>query len=228
MQLYSIRGGSKQELENKQYNIGVSVSLGNKWFTPENIVEAVKWSLQHTREKVVIYVADSIHAINLQVRNRISYEKAIKITTRLGENLFLKVKEELSDLPPDQLQRIEYVKWNEIIDEKFREKLSYLSSEYKNNKEFIDFIHSIVKDHISKEERVFLEDDIHKFGQYIVEEMPEFINRVKMKEIIVDAYTYPQDNMITTLAEQIQNGQIFPEIKKNIMDTKPKVFLELR
>jgi hypothetical protein len=48
MKLYSIRGGTVKELNEKQYQIGVGVSLGNKWFSIENTAELVKWSLQNT------------------------------------------------------------------------------------------------------------------------------------------------------------------------------------
>ena len=78
MKLYSIRGGNEFDLNAKKYNIGVGISLGNKYFTPENIAEAVRWSLQYSRESVIVYVADSIHAINLEVRSRITFEKAEK------------------------------------------------------------------------------------------------------------------------------------------------------
>ena len=33
MELYKIRGGNKEDLENKKYTLSVGISLGNKWFT---------------------------------------------------------------------------------------------------------------------------------------------------------------------------------------------------
>lgn len=49
-----------------------------------------------------------------------------------------------------------------------------------------------------------------------------------MKGVVCDAFTYPFDGELPELTEKIQNGEIFPEIKENIMDTEPKVFLEVR
>lgn len=229
MKLYSVRGGNKEELKNRQYNIGVGISLGNKWFTVENIVELVKWSLQYTRENVIVYVADSIHAINLEVRNRISYEKALEKTDKMGSDILEAVRIELSkQLTEEDYEKTVYVKWDDLVDDSFTNKVEYLKSLYSNNIDFKKSIHSIVESFVQKEQRNFSKEDINRFGDYIIQEMPEVINRVKMKGIICDAYTYPYDGELTRLVERIQEGKIFPEIIENIMDTEPKVFLEVR
>jgi len=46
MKLYKIRGGTEEELYKRNYNIGVGISLGNKWFSAENILGLVEWSLK--------------------------------------------------------------------------------------------------------------------------------------------------------------------------------------
>lgn len=229
MQLYSIRGGNKEDLENKQYNIGVGISLGNKWFTPENIVELVKWSLQYTKENVIVYVADSIHAINLEVRNSISYERALKKTNIDGDNILKQVMGLVNEqLPESDSKKVLYVKWSSFVDESYKAKLNYLYELYKNNEEFKTLIHSVVNSFLSKEERKFKDRQINRFGDYLIEEIPEHINRVNMAGIRCDAYVYPENAKFPELIEKIQKGEIFPEIKKNIMDTEPKVFMEVR
>ncbi len=228
LKLHNIRGGNKTDLEQKKYTIGVGLSLGNKWFTPENIIEEIKWALEYSKDKVVVYVADSIHAINISVRSRRSIESARRIAFREGEELFSKVKEGLKFLSDEQLNKISFVKWDEIVDGSFTNKLVYLRARYNESGLFQDTIHAIVRNHVSHEDRKFSDDDIHMLGSYIVEELPECANRVPMKGIIVDAYMYPQDNELVAFIERIQKGEVFPEIKEKIMDTEPKVFLEVR
>ena len=70
MELKKIRSGNKDLLINKEYNIGVGISLGNKWFTPENIFGLIEFSLEYTKRRVVVYVADTIHAVNIEIRER--------------------------------------------------------------------------------------------------------------------------------------------------------------
>ncbi len=229
LNLYRIRGGDEVSLKNKKYNIGVGISLGNKWFTLENIVELVQWSLSYTKDVVIVYVADSIHAINLEIRMDISKEKAQKVADTMGTDILDKVKSELEKvLSPENFKKIKYVKWNEIIDSAYDEKLRYLYLSYNSDSVFKNTIYEIVKDFTSKEARKFNEQQMNRFGDYLIEEFPELLNRVKMAGTRCDAYICPFDSKMTQLVESIQNGEIFPEIKEKIMDTEPKVFLEVR
>lgn len=229
MELRLIRGGNVHELEARSYNIGVGISLGNKWFTTQNIVDLVKWSLQYTREIVVVYVADSIHAINLEVRNRISSGRAMTRSTRMGSEIIQSVREQIEkSISQDDLKKIVYVTWNEIIDAKYERKMAFLIRLFFSSENFRNKVTSIVRDGVAKEARKFTDDEIQKLSMYILHEMPELICRVPMKEYRCDAYVYPFDGELTRLAEQIQKGEVFPEIKENILDTEPKVFLEVR
>jgi tRNA-dependent cyclodipeptide synthase len=229
MKLYKIRGGNKTDLKEKKYNIGIGISLGNKWFTVENIIELIQWSFNHTHDWVIVYVADSIHAINLEVRNKISFEKASEIANKQGEKILREVKERVEEIfTPEEQKRIYFARWKDIENEDYRHKKDYVYSLYEKNSDFRAYIHGIVKNFVSKEERVFSDKDINRFGMYILEELPEVICRVPAKGMIYEAYIYPFDSNMTKLAEDIQLGIVFPEIKKNIMDTKPKVFLEVR
>jgi hypothetical protein len=85
-----------------------------------------------------------------------------------------------------------------------------------------------VRTSVASESRTFSEEEVDKLSMYILHEMPEIICRVPMKEYECDAYVYPFDGEVVQLAEQIQKGEAFPEIRENILDTRPKVFLEVR
>jgi tRNA-dependent cyclodipeptide synthase len=229
MELHHIRGGNKEELEAKAYNIGVGISLGNKWFTPETIVELVHWSLQYTREYVIVYVADSIHAINEEVRGRTSPQRAMARSLRKGSEILegarVLVEKHFSE---DDKKRIVYVTWNEILDTEYERKLAWLVQYFYETPAFAECIKRIVSSQISKEQKVFTEDDVEKLSMYILSEMPEVLSRVPMRGYECDAYVYPFDGALTQLAEQIQKGEAFPQINEKIIDTQPKVFLEVR
>lgn len=231
MQLHKIRGGNIQDLENKKYNIGVGISLGNKWFTVPNIIGLIRWSLLHTRKDVVVYVADSIHAINLEVRKRIKYEKALAMADKMGTDLLEQVRREVEKtFSPEEISKIHYAKWNIIADNTFRSKVYFLYDFYQKNNDFKCYLQSIVRKSISKETspRTFSEKEIARLTHYVIEELPEQTTRVPMGEYTCDGFVYPYDGDIVELAEKIQKGKIFPEIKENVIDTQPKVFLEVR
>jgi tRNA-dependent cyclodipeptide synthase len=229
MKLHLIRGGSREDLENRKYNIGVGISLGNKWFTPENILGLIKWSSRYTKENVVVYVADTIHAINVEVRKRKSYEVALKHVVKEGTAILDCVKQiSNKSLSPEALNRISFATWSDIVDERYRQKVIFLYSFFEKNIVFRKKLISLVKSHLKKEKRSFSEKEIIRLSHYIIEELPEVLNRVKINNVIYDAYAYPFDGELPIFVEQIQRGEVFPEIKTAIIDTEPKVFLEVR
>lgn len=229
MRLYKVRGGTMEKLTNKEYTIGVGISLGNKWFTVENTFELIKWCFQYSKDKIIVYVADSIHSINLEVRNKINYEKALKKADEQGTKTLNEIKSKIEEsLSKEEQDKIVYLKWEELRDINYQNKVDYLMSLYNKENHFQNKIHSIVENFTSKEEREFSKKEIHRLGEYIIEELPEIINRVVMKGIRCDAFAYPYDGELAEFAEQLQNGEIFPEIKGKIMDTESKVFLEVR
>jgi tRNA-dependent cyclodipeptide synthase len=230
MQLYSIRGGTVEELENKEYQIGIGVSLGNKWFSIENTAELVKWSLYKSKGLVIIYVADAIHAINLEVRKRISREKADEVADNLGNQFLSEIKDYLEkSLSQEDLLKIRYAKWKDITDEEYTEKTKFLYSFCKTDPKFKNTIDDIIKGFVKIEKRKFSDDDITKLGTYLIEELPECMCRVKIAGNDCDAWVYPYgDSSVSDLIYDLIEGKIFPEIKENILDTKPKVLLEVR
>ena len=231
MKIYQIRGGTQEDLENRKYNLGVGISLGNKWFTVPNIIELIRFCLVLTRKDVIVYVADSIHAINLEVRKRITYERALAMADQMGTALLVQIKQEAEKtFSPEELAKIQYVKWDVIADEAYKKKVKYLYNFYETNEEFKNCLRLIVTNALEKESRprTFSEDEISRLTMYIIEELPERTTRVPMGEFECDAFTYPYDGEIVKLADEIQKGERFPEIRENILDTEPKVFIAIR
>jgi tRNA-dependent cyclodipeptide synthase len=229
VKLQQIRSGCKEELENKKYNLGIGISLGSRWHTLSNIIELIKWSLFYTRENIVVYVADTIHAINLEVIEGLEKEKALTTAIKMGDELIASLQLEVNKLfSKEDIQGIHYAKWDTIETSAYKEKTAYLYSLYETDEEFKKTIHAISQHTVSKEIRSFSEVEIHRLGCYIIEEMSEIINRVKIGGIVCDALVCPYDSELARLVGKIQQGVIFPEIKSNILDTLPKVLLVVR
>lgn len=229
MELHRIRYGSKEALEAKEYNICVGISLGNRWFTPENVFGLIEWSIRYTKEYVVICPTDDIHAINLEVRNRRSRESALKLARKMSDELMTSVKELVeSRLSESDKRKLIYATWADVADEEYKRKVDWLYAYFKDDQEFRDSIQNIVRGHTAREERKFSDEDIAVLSTYILEELPEVVGKVKVKGYLYEAYAYPFDSELTQFIEQIQLGEIFPEVRDNIIDTEPKVFLEVR
>ncbi len=229
MKLYSVRGGNEADLLNRHYNLGVGISLGNKWFSPENIISLIEWSFLYTKDYVVVYVADSIHAINIEVRYRENTKKSIERAKKMGEDILKEVKE-LADkkFTSEQNQKIVYAMWEGLLTPSFREKVDFLYERYANDEAFKSAIIELIEDFTKRESRVFSSEDKQRLGMYIIEELPEILTRVPIDGHLFDAHIYPFDGKLPEFVEKIQEGSIFPDIKSKIIDTEPKVFLEVR
>lgn len=232
MKLYSIRGGTKDELYSNKYNIGVGISLGSRWFTADNIMGLIEWSLQYSKEYVIVYVADSIHALNIEVRYKRAKhrpEKALKIAMGMGT----KVIEEVYSLSckkfsPEVFSKIHFARWDDILTTEFNRKVEFLNALYYGNADFRHQILEFVEEHLSQDDRVFSEEDKVLLGRYMVAELPELICRVPIKGLTFDCNVYPFDSKFLAFVEDIQQGKAYPNIAEAIFDTKPKVFLEVR
>ena len=60
---------TKKDIESKKYNIFIPICLGNKFFTKKNTKKYLLWAIDHTKDKVLVLIADKIQAINYDVRN---------------------------------------------------------------------------------------------------------------------------------------------------------------
>lgn len=229
MRLYRVRSGSEAELEERSYTIEIGVSLGNKWFTPERIVDLIEWSLPRSRDCVVVNVADTIHAINLEVSERLSPEQALSKARAMGRALLADAKlEAVRRLSPPDVERVVYTGWDDVMAVEYGKKTEITRSLYEKDAEFREAIHGMVRNYTSRKEIPYSDSDVHRLGHYIIEELPEVMCRVPIAGIACDAYVYPFDGELTRMVEQIQNRELFPKIAQEVLDTAPKVFLEVR
>jgi len=178
---------------------------------------------------VIVYVADSIHSINIEVRSRKSPEKAREVALKLGDKIISEVKSLAeSKFSTEDLSKIRYARWDELHTSEYQDKLVYFNKKYETDVNFKNHIIGLVDGFTKNKGRNFSQEDKVKLGSYVVAEFPEILTRTPINSWTLDAYAYPFDGALPEFIENIQKGVIFPEIKENVMDTEPKVFMEVR
>ena len=80
-----VRGGKKEEIIAKKFNIYSGISLNNKWFTKENIREYILWGLEHTKDNFAFLIADTLQIMNYIHKDNYSKEAAEKKAKKEGE-----------------------------------------------------------------------------------------------------------------------------------------------
>jgi tRNA-dependent cyclodipeptide synthase len=223
MEIKRVNSGTKESVLNKEYILGIGISLGNKFFSPENTLEYIDFCFTYSKGFVVVYVADTIHAYNIQVRKRVSFEKAKELAKQEGADIISKLKEYTDKLPKEFQERIKYFSWSDIENTaEYQEKMNFIFDFYNQNSEFKNELRQMVRSWVSKEERKFNDEDIETFIKYFLSELPECLDRVPIGGLECDAYLYPSESSFTDLVFDIQNGVKFKEIKEFII-TVPKI-----
>jgi tRNA-dependent cyclodipeptide synthase len=229
MKIYKIRGGTQTEVKAGKYLLHVGVSLGNKWFTPEKTAELIAWALPLSRGQLVVNVVDLIHAINLEVGDRLDHVTALARAKDMGANFLAAVRAEVETrVPLEQRAKILYTDWGDVSTPEFKEKVGKVRVIYQTDTEFRDTIHRMVRQYTSRKAMGYTDSDIDRLGEYIVEELPELLCRVPIGGVVCDGYVYPFDGDVTRMVERIQKGEAFPEIRAQVLDTEPKIFIEAR
>lgn len=222
-----VRGATEKEVKSGKFNIYVGISLGNKWFTKENIKQHVLWALKYTKEKVGLLVADTLHAINYEVRNKDKPEKALVRAIKKGDEMVVILKEIIGEFPKEERDKIEIIRWDDVKADEFSKKaIPVLYEEFRINKNFKNQILEIVRGFSESSDRLS-DEQIGKLARYILDELPELLHGFTHKNVYYNCYTYPYDGLLTSMVEKIQKKELFSHLHKKL-DIKTNVFVELR
>ncbi|KKP71497.1 MAG: hypothetical protein UR68_C0035G0022 [Candidatus Roizmanbacteria bacterium GW2011_GWA2_35_19] len=174
-------------LKQKQYNIFIGLSLGNRYFRdPNNIKDFLSWSLENSVSNVVIFIPDKIHAINYQVKDKYKPEMALRTALRKGRQMKEQVKEISQQFDPLLSKRIKILTWEEIEKtEDYQRRKKILYEEFAKNP---------------------------LFRTRIIETVQENTKNTKSQLFTL----YPGIGKIDYLAKDIQDGIVFPELSNKL------------
>lgn len=204
------RGGIIEDILSKRHNILIAISLGNKWFTKEHLRECIQWALENTKERVLVWVADKIHAVNYEVKDKKSPEVSLRRALREGDEKLSIIKEILSELSQTDSNKIDIARQADIENlSEHRRLKEYFHQKLNNDKRFREAVLDIVKSTVSLR---LNEAQIEKLSEYVLNELPMILKSFTYKRIEYSCYPYPISTKIAEFVEKIQNKEIFPEI----------------
>lgn len=210
LKIVKVCGGTKEEVLSKKFNIFIGISLGNKWFTEEHLKEYVSWALKDTKDNVLIFVADKIHAVNYQVRNGQTPENSLRGALKEGDKRLLLVKKIVEGLSQKKRAKIVVLRWEDLENSEHKNRVEFFYKKFRDDKKFKEEIFNVVKIAVSWK---FDEKNLNRLAEYVLDELSEILMTFKYKKIEYGCYPYPMDSKIAEFVEKIQNEEIFPEIK---------------
>ena len=223
-----IRGSSEEEVKTKQFNIYMGISLENNFFIKENFREYILWALKYTKEMIGVLIADTLHAINYEVKNKENPKIAIRRAVEEGNKFEQMIKEIISGFPLEKQKKIQIIHWDSIKKDDFSEIfIPFFYEEFKKNIKFREKIIKLVKGFVKRDSKKFSEREIEKLCEYVLQELPELFHGFTYKGIYYNCLIHPQDSSFARMIGKIQNKKLFPEFYDKI-GTQKNVIIELK
>jgi len=231
MKIEKIFAATEEDIEAKKFNILVPICIGNRFFlegvTPtDNIKEYINWSLNHTKEKIIILVVDKIQISNWVVRNsNMSLETNMRRLMRTGERIEKNILDTIKKLPKSLRERIKVARWEECCKkDPFCEKVTeIIHREFKTNIKFKEKVLEAVKKSIT--DRTFDEKGYLTLCNYVLDEFSLAYHGIDLDGVKYRLYIYPETDKVLELIENIKSGIIFPELSNKLDKQKIAVAL---
>ncbi|MEK6927283.1 MAG: tRNA-dependent cyclodipeptide synthase [Nanoarchaeota archaeon] len=216
MKIINYLGCTKEEVESKKFNIWIGISLGNKYFTKENIEKYILWALENTKEDIIVVIGDRLQAINLEVLDKYNKTRAWKVALRKGDEKEKEIKEIVEKLPEEKKKLIKIVKFKDVTNTKYYEFIKEILEEaYKTNSQFKEYITNIVKNNPKASTHKLSDVEIDSLAQYIILELPIYLNGCYLNKYYT-CTIYPGRGLIDELEHGLHTGNLFPEIGKKL------------
>jgi tRNA-dependent cyclodipeptide synthase len=218
---------TQNNIDNNKFNYWIGISLGNKYFSEENIQKYVEWTLLNTNESVLIVIADWIYSINTQVLDKRNEQSSLRKAMRLGDVKLGEVTEIINQLPPKQAAKVKIARWKDIENSEFHQnRVHVLFDEFQKKKDFYMRIIEIVKENFKGSPKTLEASGIEKLSEYVLHEIPMFLDGIHLFGYTYDAILYPKIGLIDLLEKDLQEGLIFPELTKKLNIKSPAAIIE--
>lgn len=233
MRIARYLNATPEQVETRAFNIWIGCSLGNSYFTERHLAAYIRWALTHTREDVLIAIPDRIYAINLEVLDYYSPERAIRTAIKRGDKRVRVIEEIVATLPDTQQPLVKIARWHELEQSKYHEyRTQLIFEEFKKKGEFYDRVLAIVKANPKVKERNPSQEGLERLAEYVLYELPVFLNGATHGAGTGDSdksYTlimYPGFGLFDELCDGLQKHTLFPELSGKLKITELHALVE--
>jgi len=217
---------TKEEVEAKKFNIWIGISLRNKYFSKENIEKYLLWAIEHTKEDVLVVIADRIEAINIEALDNYTKLRAFKVALRKGDEKEKEIENIIQKFPEGKRKLIKVIRWREINNTKYHDyRIEMLFEEFKKHEDFYGKIIEMTKNHWSKGNHTLTTKRLEKLAEYYLYEIPLFLNGAKYSGLPEKGgktyllLIYPGLGEFDDFLIDLQEGKSFPELTKKLKIT---------
>ncbi len=213
-----IFNATKKEIDNKKFNIFIGISVGVKPLTKDLAKAYIKWALKHTRDDVVILIADYIAKINYKVFSSYSENKSLKRALKEGEGYKHFFEEILLGFPLELKKRIKILRWNDVFTEELKRDFKIIEEEFKSNPKFKEKILFFVREYAKRRGKEINQEKLDYLAKYMFMELPTMFKGVKFENKKYDLLFYPTfiESGMGQMVSSIAKGKIFLNLKRKM------------
>lgn len=233
MRIVTYLNATPEEVESRKFNIWIGCSLGNSYFTKEHLEAYIHWALDHTRENVLVAIPDRIYAINLEVLDGYTPERAVRAAMHRGDKREVVIKNIVTALPLEKRSLVVIARWHELERSRYHEyRTNTMFEEFRKKGEFYNYVLDIVKANPKVREKNPSVEGLEKLAEYVLYELPVFLNGAKYGGLPEDGgktYTlivYPGFGLFDCLCDGLQKHTLFPELSARLKITDLHAMVE--
>ena len=208
-----IFGATSNQVQERQFNVFVGISIGNKRLTPDMAKDYTEWAMQHSSGTPTILIADKIASVNYQVLHGFDEHQAAEKARNKGVNFEQMFKRAIKRLALDEAEATEpkIIKWDDITNERYEHLYEVLVKEFESNADFkrdvLFFVHEYLKH--SNNSKPLNDDDLDKLADYILAELPALLEGIQVGGVVYDLLFYPtyRESGMSQFVVDLQDGK---------------------
>ena len=216
---------SVEDMQARRWNPYLGISVRNKYFTQEAILEFTKWGVAHAHTKFALLVVDILQRINNEVFEKGNTAKAIEKAFRQSDLIREYCQQAVAQLPEEQRAKVVIVEWADIVDDAYAQNRALVFDCFESCPEFREYItHSVSKNLGGIVDRL-KDGDLETLCQYVLYEIPEFIRGFMHQGVHYNLCTYP--GSITYLTRDLVKQDFFRPVYSRLLSYGPVAHAEM-
>ena len=194
----------------KNSEIFLGFSLGNKYFSEQNIEKYILTAYKHTKSSILIIIPDELHAVNYEVRNKYKRKRALKVSLRKGMDMINTINKIISKINNIKNINIYILRWKQIQEnQEYNQLREKINKEFNENIIFKQKIIQVVKDNIKKD--AYMIYQIEKLASYVLGELPILLQGFSYKNLNYTMHLYYKSSKLHELVSDIMQDSYYIE-----------------
>jgi len=216
---------SVEDMQARRWNPYLGISVRNKYFTQEAILEFTKWGVAHAHTRFALLIVDILQRINNEVFEKGNTAKAIEKAFRQSDLIREYCQQAVAQLPEEQRDKVVIVECADIVDDAYAQNRALVFDCFESCPEFRAYIpHSVSKNLGGIVDRL-KDGDLETLCQYVLYEIPEFIRGFMHQGVHYNLCTYP--GSITYLTRDLVKQDFFRPVYSRLLSYGPVAHAEM-